>query len=82
MRIVIGALAVALLAGCSTSGLEQDKPVFSSQSKKHRNSLLGVLRLSGKSSTRQPAPLRLRLGTRLLLQPLSLALLHWRLLNR
>ncbi|SMQ10756.1 hypothetical protein SAMN04488482_6013 [Pseudomonas chlororaphis] len=27
-------MAVALLAGCSTSGLEQDKPVFSSQSKK------------------------------------------------
>lgn len=34
MKLIVGALAVALLAGCSTSGLEQDAPVFSSQSKK------------------------------------------------
>ena len=34
MRILIGAMAVMLLAGCSTSGLEQGAPAFSSQSKK------------------------------------------------
>ena len=34
MRILIGAVAVMLLAGCTTSGLQQDKPDFTGQSSK------------------------------------------------
>lgn len=33
-RLLIAALAGAVLAGCTTAGLEQDSPVFSAQSKK------------------------------------------------
>lgn len=34
MKLFLGALALLVLAGCSTAGLEQDAPAFSSQSKK------------------------------------------------
>ncbi len=34
MRILIAAVAVAMLAGCSTSGIQQGSPSFSAQSKK------------------------------------------------
>ncbi|XSS65414.1 hypothetical protein ACP9OK_10755 [Pseudomonas sp. B11] len=34
MRVLIGAVALVMLAGCSTSGIQQGAPSFSSQSKK------------------------------------------------
>lgn len=34
MRIVIAVVAMAMLAGCSTSGIQQGSPSFSAQSKK------------------------------------------------
>lgn len=33
-KAILSLIVLAVLAGCSTSGLEQDKPAFSSQSRK------------------------------------------------